>query len=100
MRRKFMNLRYALAFLRILKIPGLYPLMKDWQASVRINFIFAAYESGLFKALEQPCDRSSLIEKLQITRPELFDAILEVGLATKELAVKNERFFIKGKRSK
>ena len=95
-----MNLRYTLSFLRILKIPGLYPLMKDWQASVRINFIFAAHESGLLKALEQPCDRKSLIEKLQITRPELFDAILEVGLATKELAVKNERFFIKGKRSR
>lgn len=95
-----MNLRYALTFLRILKIPGLYPLMKDWQASVRINFIFAAYESGLLKALEQPHDRKTLIEKLQIKRPELFDAILEVGLATKELAVKNERFFIKGKRSK
>jgi len=33
-----MNLRYTLSFLRILKIPGLYPHMKDWQASIRINF--------------------------------------------------------------
>ena len=61
-----MNLRYALSFIRILKIPGLYALMKDWQASVRINFIFAAYESGLLKALCQPCDRKTLIEKLII----------------------------------
>ncbi|CAB5152653.1 hypothetical protein D3OALGA1CA_4713 [Olavius algarvensis associated proteobacterium Delta 3] len=95
-----MNLRYTLSFLRILKIPGLYPLMKDWQASIRINFIFAAYESGLLKALSQPCSRRNLVEKLQIKRLELFDALLEVGLATKELAVKNEKFFIKGKRSK
>ena len=95
-----MNIRYTLSFLRILKIPGLFPLMKDWQASVRINFIFAAYESGLLKALSQPCDRKTLIEKLQIKRPELFDALLEVGLAAKELAVKNEKFYIKGKRSK
>ena len=95
-----MNLRYTFSFLRILKIPGLYPLMKDWQASIRINFIFAAYESGLLKALSQPCDRTTLVEKLQIKRLELFDALLEVGLATKELAVKNEKFFIKGKRSK
>ena len=95
-----MNLRYTFSFLRILKIPGLCPLMKDWQASIRINFIFAAYESGLLKALSQPCDRKALIEKLHIKRIELFDALLEVGLATKELAVKNERYFIKGKRSK
>ena len=95
-----MNLRYALSFLRILKIPGLYPLMKDWQASVRIHFIFAAYESGLLKSLDQPCERKTLIEKLQVKRPELLDALLEVGLAAKELGIKNERFFIRGKRSK
>ena len=95
-----MNLRYTLSFLRILKIPGLYPVMKDWQASVRMHFIFAAYESGLLKFLSQPCDRKTLIEKLHVKRPGLLDALLEVGLATKELAIKNERFFIKGKRSK
>jgi len=95
-----MNLRYTLSFLRILKIPGLYHLMKDWQASIRINFIFAAYELGLLKALSQPCSRNNLVDKLKIKRLELFDALLDVGLASKELAVKNEKFFIKGKRSK
>ena len=95
-----MNLRYTLSFLRILKIPGLYPVMKDWQASVRFHFIFAAYESGLLKSLNRPCDRKTLVENLQVKRPELLDAILEVGLATKELAIKNDQFFIKGKRSK
>jgi cyclopropane fatty-acyl-phospholipid synthase-like methyltransferase len=74
--------------------------MKDWQASIRIHFIFAAYESGLLKALSQPCDRRNLVEKLQIKRLELFDALLDVGLASKELAVRNEKIFIKGKRSK
>ncbi|KPA11185.1 type 12 methyltransferase, partial [Candidatus Magnetomorum sp. HK-1] len=95
-----MNLKYAITSLRILKISGLYHLMKDWQVSVRIHFIFAAYESGLLKALNQPCDRKTLIKKLEVKRTELLDALLEVGLATKELAVKNEKFFIKGKRSK
>ena len=71
-----MNLGYTLSFLRILKIPSLYALMKDWQASVRIHFIFAAYESGLLKSLNRPCDRKTLIEKLQVKRPELLDAIL------------------------
>ena len=74
--------------------------MKDWQASIRINFIFAAYELGLLKALSQPCSRNTLVDKLKIKRLELFDSLLDVGLASKELAIKNEKFFIKGKRSK
>ncbi len=95
-----MNLRYILSFLRIMKIPGLYPVMKDWQAFIRMHFIFAAFESGLLKVLVTPCDRETLIEKLHVKRPEILDALLEVGLATKELALKNELFSIKGKRSK
>ena len=95
-----MNLRYMFSLLRILKIPGLFPIIKDWQALLRLHFIFAAYESGLLQALAAPCERQALIEKLHVKRPDLLDALLDVGLATKELAVKNQLFFIKGKRSK
>lgn len=95
-----MNLRYMFSFLRILKIPGLFPIMKDWQAYVRMHFIFAAYESGLLKALATPCDREMLIDKLHVMRPDLLDALLDVGLAVKELSMKNQLFLIKGKRSK
>jgi cyclopropane fatty-acyl-phospholipid synthase-like methyltransferase len=86
--------------LRILKTPGLFGIMKDWQAFVRMHFIFAAYESGLLKALAIPCEREALIEKLHVKRPDLLDALLDVGLATKELTMKNHLFFIKGRRSK
>jgi SAM-dependent methyltransferase len=95
-----MNLRYAFSFLRILKIPGLYPIMQDWMTSVRMNFIFTAYESGLLHTLSKPGDRNTLIKKLGVERTALLDALLEVGLAVKELAVKNEQFFIRGRRSK
>jgi 4-hydroxy-2,2'-bipyrrole-5-carbaldehyde O-methyltransferase len=95
-----LNLRYMLSFLRILKIPGLFLIMKDWQALLRMHFLFAAYESGLLKALSKPCERHALIDNLQVKRPDLFDALLDVGLATKELGLKNQLFFIKGKRSK
>ncbi len=95
-----MNIRYTLSFLRMMKRPGLLPIMKDWQASIRMHFIFAAYESGLLPALAVPCDRRTLIEKLQVKRPDLFDALLDVGLAAKELGIKNQLFFIRGKRSK
>jgi 2-polyprenyl-3-methyl-5-hydroxy-6-metoxy-1,4-benzoquinol methylase len=95
-----LNLRYMLSFLRIMKIPGLFPIMKDWQALLRIHFIFAAYESGLLKELAVPCERETLIENLHIKHTDLLDALLDVGLATEELGKNNQRFFIKGKRSK
>lgn len=95
-----MNLRYILSFLSIMKIPGLYPIMKDWQAFIRMHFIFSAYESGLLNALSTPRSRDMLIKELDVKRPEVLDALLEVGLASKELELNNGLFSIKGKRSK
>jgi hypothetical protein len=65
-----------------------------------MHFIFAAYESGLLEALREPCSREALIEKLQVKRTEILDALLEVGLATKELTIRNDQFRLKGRRSK
>ncbi len=95
-----MNLRYMLSFVRILKTPGLFPIMKDWQTLVRLHFILAAHESGLLKALAVPCERQELVKKLEVKRPDLLEALLDVGLAAKELGIKDRRLFIKGKRSK
>lgn len=96
-----MNPRYMLSFLHLFKMPGMLPIMKDWQAFIRTLFIFAAYESGLLRALaEGACAREILLTKLQVQRPELLDALLDVGLACKELGVKEQRFFLKGKRSR
>ena len=95
-----MNLRYIISFLRIMKIPGLYPIVKDWEAFIRMHFIYSAYESGLLKALSAPRNRDMLIRELDVKRPEVLDALLEVGLASKELELKNGLFSIKGKRSK
>lgn len=74
--------------------------MKDWEALVRLHFIFAAHESGLLKALTTPCGRKTLIKDLNVERPDLLDAFLDVGLATKELGIRDQMFFIRGKRSK
>lgn len=95
-----MNLRYIFSFLSIMKIPGLYPIMKDWQAFIRMHFIFSAYESGLLNALSTPSSRDMLIKELDVKRPEVLDALLEVGLASKELDLNSGLFNIKGKRSK
>lgn len=96
---KSLNLRYLISFLRIVKMPGLLPIMQDLQALVRMHFIFAAFESGLLKTLLKPCDRQTLIERLGVERPDLLDALLDVGLAVKELGTRDGLFFIRGKRS-
>lgn len=95
-----MNLRYIFSFLRIMKTPGMYPLMKDWQAFIRMHFIHAAYEFGLLQALSAPRSRDELARQLNVKRPELFDALLEVGIAAKELELSNGLLRIRGKRSK
>ena len=95
-----MKFRYMVSLVRMLKIPALFPVMKDWQAFLRIHFLYAAYESGLLDALTAPCARQTLIEKLHVQRPELLDALLEMGLAVKELARRDNLFLVRGKRAK
>lgn len=96
-----MNPRYVLSFLCIFKIPGMLPIMKDWQAFLRMHFIFAAYESGLLAVLAQgPLPKEALVRALDASRPELLQALLDVGLAVKELGVNEQGYFLKGKRAK
>ncbi|MBI5583943.1 MAG: methyltransferase domain-containing protein [Deltaproteobacteria bacterium] len=94
-----MRLKYVLSLLRIMKIPGFFPLMKDWQALVRLHFIYAALEAGLLEALSTPLSRDDCIRQLKISRPELLDALLDVGLASGELARRDGKFSLRGKRS-
>jgi len=69
-----MKLKYLVTVLRTMKIPGLFPIMRDWQAYVRMHFIYAAIESGLLEALSAPPSRDELIQKLNVKRPEILDA--------------------------
>ena len=41
-----------------------------------------------------------MVQKLKVKRPEILDALLDVGLSVKELVYKNGSYSIKGKRSK
>jgi len=56
----------------VMKIPGLYAIMTDRQAFIRMYFIFAAYESGLLQALAVPRTREELIRELDVERPEYY----------------------------
>ncbi len=54
----------------------------------------------MLKELAVPRERQTLIENLHVKRPDLLDALLDVGLDTKELGMNNQRFLIKRRRSK
>jgi SAM-dependent methyltransferase len=95
-----MKFKYLITVLRTMKIPGLFPIIKDWQSFLRMHFIYAAIESGLLEALDTPSSREELVQKLNVKRLEILDALLDVGLSVKELAYKNGSYSIKGKRSK
>ena len=95
-----MNIRYMLSAWQIMKIPGLWSVMRDWFSFLRMNFLYAALESGLLQSLKTGANRETLIDKLAIKRPELLDALLDTGLALKEISLCKGIFSLKGKRSK
>ncbi len=95
-----MKLGYLIALLRTLKIPGLFPIIKDWQSFLRLHFIYAAIRSGLLTALQSPLTREELIQTLDVKCPEILDALLDVGLSLKELSYEQGVYHIRGKRSR
>ena len=54
----------------------------------------------MLEALQNGATRQDLIRTLHVQRPELLDALLDLGLALKELSQSNSVFHLKGKRSK
>ena len=95
-----MNIKYLISVWRTARIPGLWPVMRDWLPFLRMHFLYAALESGLLQALQTGATRQALIDKLDVQRPDLLDALLDMGLALQELCLRNAVFSLKGKRSK
>jgi 4-hydroxy-2,2'-bipyrrole-5-carbaldehyde O-methyltransferase len=95
-----MNIRYLNSAWRTIRIRGLWPLMRDWVAFLRLHFLYIALETGLLSALQTGATRDSLIDQLGVKRPDLLDAMLEMGLALKELSLRNTIFSLRGRRSK
>ncbi len=86
------------AMLRAFNPLQLLRIMGDWKSMTRMHYLYAAIDSGLLDAL--PASRDELINKLGVSRPEMLDAVLNVGLSLKELMVKGDVYHVKGKRSR
>jgi 4-hydroxy-2,2'-bipyrrole-5-carbaldehyde O-methyltransferase len=93
----------ALDLLGLMMSQGPLRTMKfldDWQATMRMYYLYAAIETGLLKALTAPRTRAELIDALAVKRPEILDALLDVGLAIGELGKAGDRIKVKGLRSR
>ena len=80
---------------KTMRMPALWAVMRDWLPFMRMNFLYAASASGLLKALRTGADRETLIEKLNVKRPEHLDALLDMGLALKEIYLREGVFSLK-----
>src|SRR5512136_1486733 len=94
-----MNLKTLIAALRAYDPLTVLRLARDVQTLIRIQFLYAAIDSGLLAALKTPATKDDLVRKLDARRPELLEALLNVGISVGELSCRNGVYRVKGKRS-
>ena len=94
-----MKLKTFITILRARNPLDTLRFVRDTQTLVRMQFLYAAMDSGLLAALKTPATQDELAKKLDAKRPELLEALLNVGLALSELSCKNSVYSISGKRS-
>jgi SAM-dependent methyltransferase len=94
-----MNLKTLIAALRAYDPLTVLRLARDVQTVIRWQFLYAAIGSGLLAVLKTPSTKDDLVQKLDAQRPELLEALLNVGLSVGELSCRNGVYRVKGKRS-
>lgn len=95
-----MNLKSIWAMARTPHLAVQGQLRSDLQAYIRVSFLYAASESGVLTAFKTPMTLSELISKLQPKRPELIESLVRVGVMLGELAEENDRYSVRGSRSR
>lgn len=93
-------IRYLFSLLQMMRMPGLFKVIKDWQSCIRFHFIHSALDSGLLTALKTPQAMDDLIKNMGVKRVDLLEALLDVGVSTGELSCKSGVFKLNGKVSK
>ena len=95
-----MKIKHMLATLKMSDPIAMFKIAGDWQSAVRMHFLFAAEQSGLLRALRMPRACDELTELLDVKRPEILDALLDVGVAVGELKQKRGCYRLKGRRAR
>lgn len=75
-------------------------IFRDWKSLLRLHFLHAAFESGLLQALGAPRTTAELQEALDARRPELLQALLDLGVTLGELSCSGGRYGLRGRRAR
>jgi len=77
-----------------------FQITGDWKTLLRLHFLLAAVDSGLLVALSRTRSREELLLDLEVRRPELLDALLDLGVRLGELSEKHGLYRMIGSRSR
>jgi SAM-dependent methyltransferase len=94
LRNSLLNMNSWLKLLRMPHLAAQAGIDRDMNASIRLNFLYAASSAGLLKQLREWKQRSELQCSF-----ETLDALLNVGVAIGELKRDGNRYRISGKRA-
>ena len=89
--------------LTVFRQPNLWArlqLYRDVQTGVRLQFLYFAVESGLLQALRAPISRDELVKQLGVKHSELLGVALDLGVALKELSLRDGRYAVTGRRAR
>ena len=90
--------RNLFTFLGDRNMRQLSPVLQDWEAMVRMHFLYAANEGGLIQALHKPSTKEELLTRLEVKSPEILEGLLALGLSCGEISTKDNLYFLSGKR--
>jgi len=90
--------RNLFTFLGDRNMRQLSPVLRDWEAMVRMHFLHAAIESGLVMALRKPSTKKELAEEMETASPEMLEALLDLGLSCGEISKSGGVYSLTGKR--
>jgi SAM-dependent methyltransferase len=76
-------------------------VLADIYEATRAQYLYASIATGLLVSLSKaPRTKEELLDELDVRRPELLDALLNLGVSWRELRVNNDRYSIRGRRSR
>jgi SAM-dependent methyltransferase len=90
--------RGAVTSLRVPNLLAQLLLIRDQTSFVRVQFLTAAIETGLLKAL--PATHDELVHAIGVQRPDVLDGLLALGVGLKELSLSGGRYRARGQRAK
>ena len=74
-----------------------YKLFRDVKSAIDLHFYFTAVQTGLVEALRRPASREELLEKLSVARPDMLDALLDLGRSLGALSLRSGVWSARGR---